>query len=95
MTLSGWTRLWIVASIAAVACSPIAPTGKKPAIAVTEARLWQFKEACKDFQYRVRKDWEVKVSDPVLVGERAAIDQMKRACTDFERELWDQGLPVF
>jgi hypothetical protein len=72
-----------------------APVEKKPAISVTEARLWQFKEACKDFQYNVRKDWEVQVSDPVLVGERAAIDQMKRACTDFERELWDQGMPVF
>ncbi len=95
MTLSDWTRLWIVASLATAACSPADPPGKKPAIAVTEARLWQLKAACKEFQYNVRKDWEVQVSDPVLVGERAAIDQMKRACTDFERELWDQGLPVF
>ena len=95
MTLSGWARLWIVASLATSACSPVAPAEKKPAISVTEARLWQFKEACKDFQYDVRKNWEVQVSDPVLVGERAAIDQMKRACTEFERELWDQGIPVF
>jgi len=95
MKIAGWTRPWIVASFAAAACSPVAPVEKKPAISVTEARLWQFKEACKDFQYNVRKNWEVQVSDPVLVGERAAIDQMKRACTDFERELWDQGMPVF
>jgi hypothetical protein len=84
MKLSGWARLWIVASaiLAAPGCDFVYRSD-----AVSSTVIVDVGSACDEFLRHVRRDWELRPDEAAQEREWAAIDRMRKACVELQDEM--------